>query len=427
MTRSRSDQRGVATLVTVMVLFFVMALVAAYANRNLIVEQRVAQSYHALGIASETNHQAIAYMLRLLNSGRINDRCELDSAGAGTLRSRLLVFNADGTIGVPAASLSAQRETEYAIACDRVRPNGEWQCKCASDYRPALQADDGAARESFRGRIKPFTGSGNAGRVGLSVVACAAASGLCDAFGAEGESVVTTRVQSLLLLRALKTPPSSPLVATGRVNLGNGMAAVHNDAAYGGVAVQAGRAVIDNHQTAQGPNGSPSNASVVSDDAQLAGADADGFFRLFFGMTMDEYQAHPALRKLECDDGCAVALQRMVAAGAQLILHTGDLRLDGAGELVGSATQPVVLIVRGRLTLTGPLHLHGVVFASGDLTWSNTSGNPSIVQGAVLVAGDVQGTQGATALFDGAVINTLKLQAGSFIQLPGGSHWEKTW
>jgi hypothetical protein len=83
-----------------------------------------------------------------------------------------------------------------------------------------------------------------------------------------------------------------------------------------------------------------------------------------------------------------------------------------------------LLVVRGALTIAGPIRLTGIVVSTDNLIWTNASADPSLVQGALLVAGNVQADQGATALFDGTVINALKVQAGSFIPLPGGSLWE---
>ena len=46
-------QRGAATLVIVMVLFLVMAMMAAFANRNLMFEQRIASNYYRAGLSHE--------------------------------------------------------------------------------------------------------------------------------------------------------------------------------------------------------------------------------------------------------------------------------------------------------------------------------------------------------------------------------------
>ena len=67
-----------------------------------------------------------------------------------------------------------------------------------------------------------------------------------------------------------------------------------------------------------------------------------------------------------------------------------------------------------------------LVAVRDQLSWSNLSADASLVQGAVLVGGSVSGDAGATALFDGAIVERLKLQSGSFIPLPGGS-WSRAW
>ena len=51
--RPPAQERGAATLVVVMVLFLIMALLAAYANRGLLFEQRIAGSYARGALAQE--------------------------------------------------------------------------------------------------------------------------------------------------------------------------------------------------------------------------------------------------------------------------------------------------------------------------------------------------------------------------------------
>jgi hypothetical protein len=421
--RSRRTQRGATTLVTVMVLFFVMALVAAYANRNLIVEQRIAQSYQLVGYATEANQQAVAHMLSLLNSGNINDQCVPDAAGAGTLRQRLLAINAEGSIdGVPGTKKAFPVDAPFVIACDRERP-GNWQCQCPSDFALDLLEDQGKATESFLVRLRLYPEVGNRGRLGLSVLACATASKDCEAVNSTGDLTATWRVQSLLLLRALKMPPTSPLIASGDVDLGTGMSVVLNEAAHGNVALQAGGVVSGNLTRVRGPAGSPASGAVLADVSSLVTPSDDQFFRLFFGMGISDYVLQPAMRRLECEADCTDALKQMVDSGIQMVWHEGDLSLD-ANVAIGTLERPVLLVVRGALTIAGPIRLTGIVVSTDNLIWTNASADPSLVQGALLVAGNVQADQGATALFDGTVINALKVQAGSFIPLPGGSLWE---
>lgn len=420
----QSSQRGATTLVAVMVLFFVMALVAAYANRNLIVEQRVAQTYQQLGYATEAGNHALQNAISLLNTGNIDEACRPDPDGPGTLRQRLLVFDGQGKISSPPAAWSnLPNLVPYTVVCDRVRP-GNWTCQCPLDFKPVAQADDGLPRESTILRIRPFNGSAGVGRVGLSVVSCAGPSAGCkDPY--QSEFAVVPRVHGLVLLRALKMPPVSALVATGTVDLGTGMAVVHNEASHGGIALQSGAAVEGVKTSVQGPSGTPPDAAVVESDPLLAPLDDEAFFRRFFGMAMADYVIQPAMRRLTCAGDCAAKLAGLAKAGVQLVWHDGDLTLS-SDEVIGSPELPVVLVVQGALTINSPMQFKGLIFSSGDLIWSNASANASVVQGALLVAGTAKGDAGATALFDGAIIDRLKLQGGSFVPLPGAS-WSKQW
>lgn len=426
-------QRGMSTLVTVMLLFFVMALVAAYANRNLIVEQRIAQTFQALGIASEANHQAMHRLISLLNSGNIDGRCRPDPDGPGTLRQRLLVFDADGQIKSPPAARNddAPERSPFTVICDRVRP-GDWQCQCPTDLRPLAQADDAQPRESAVMRIRPLGGAAGSdpqgiARLGLSVQSCAGPSAGCLDPG-QSELALVARVQALLLLSALKMPPVNALVARGEVDLGGGMAVVHNEPSHGGLPLQAGGLLQGSLLGVQGPAGSSADDVLVSDPS-LAGLDEEAFFRRFFGMAPADYITQPAMRRLQCpadsDSDCTAALKALIDGGNRLIWHDGDLRLSSPAEL-GSSALPLLLVVRGALRIDGPLRMHGLLAVRDALSWRNLSADASVVQGAVLVGGAVSGDAGATALFDGAILDRLALHGGSFIPLPGGS-WSRSW
>ncbi len=411
------QQRGVSTLVSVLALFLVMALVAVYADRHLVIEQRIAQRYQALGSLTEAGQQATQRLLGLLNSDKLDLDCQADPQGPDTLRQRLLRFDADGHLA------TAPELSPYPVICDRKLPEA-WQCQCPANRQPTPLADDGLPRESALIRLKAFSGEPALGRIGVEVLACAGSSLTCLQ-AASDELERQPRVQLLQLLGALKMPPHSALIARGDVDLGTGMAVLHNDAASGGIALRAGGAVLGQLAGVHGPAGSPPGLAIVGHDAQLQALDEPGFFRRFFGMAPEDYGLHPVLRRLRCLADCGAALAVLVDGGAQLIWRDGDLQLWG-GHVLGSESQPLLLIVRGRLGIDGGLHLRGLVYASEGLIWRNPGGEASVVQGAVLVGGPVEAGHGATALFDAAVIERLHLQAGSFIPLPGGA-WSGSW
>lgn len=421
--RARHQQAGAATLVTVMVLFFIMALVAAYANRNLIVEQRVAMTYQSLGIATEGASQAVSRVLSLLNSGNIDDSCKPSGAAGSPLRDRLTQIDAAGMITPhPDSLLSPGGGPPFTVVCDRSRPSGEWSCQCPAAFNPSMADPGPGPSESMLARLQTPASAGP-GRIAVLVQTCAEASSKCVDPDMTDNALVG-RTQHLQLLGAVKMPPVSALVATGKVDLGAGLRLQNNEAVAGGIALQSGSTVDGVRDQVQGPAGSPSATAIVANDPVLAPLSKAVFFRRFFGMGMDEYANQPAIRRLSCETACAKNLKALVDSGIRMVWHAGDLSLSDEVE-IGTAAKPVLLVVDGNLTINGPLRLHGLVFSGGNLVWSNVSVNPSLVQGAVLVAGNVQGDAGATALYDHATLNALRLQTGSFIRLPGGSRRER--
>ena len=69
-----SAQRGAAALIVVMLLFFIISLVAAYAGRNLIFEQRTSTNQYRATQAFEAAEAGLEWALAMLNGGRVDGR-----------------------------------------------------------------------------------------------------------------------------------------------------------------------------------------------------------------------------------------------------------------------------------------------------------------------------------------------------------------
>jgi hypothetical protein len=413
----RQDARGVTTLVSVMILFFVMALVAAFTNRNLVVEQRVAQTYHELSLASEASSQAVERALTLLNSGKMNASCLVDPAGPYTFRDWLFDTSASGVITIVPGVASATAnpaDAPFPMVCDRVR-GADWSCQCPADFAPVRRASGNQDPQASNARIRSGV---SAGRIDVVAHSCASGSATCEP-REENEAVSNRREQALFLMRALKMPPTSALVAKGAVNLGTGMKVVHNEASAGGVALQAGGKVTGARNSVSGPAGTPSSTTIVDEDALLGTLTNELFFRRFFGMAMVDHFIQPAMRELVCTGQCADRIRALVDAGHQLIRYDGNLTLDQDVEM-GSLTRPIILLVDGDLRISGPMKFYGLLYVNGALNWTNSSASPSLIQGSAIVAGDVVADAGAVALFDLSTMEALKFRVGSFIRLPGG-------
>ena len=70
-----APQRGAAALIVVLLLFFVISLVAAYAGRNLIFEQRTSTNQYRATQAFEAAEAGLEWAVAMLNGGRVTAEC----------------------------------------------------------------------------------------------------------------------------------------------------------------------------------------------------------------------------------------------------------------------------------------------------------------------------------------------------------------
>ena len=73
-------ERGVATLIVVMVLFFVVSLVAAYTNRNLLYEQRMSINNFRATAAMSAADAGIDWAVAMLSGARVDANCMAPAA-----------------------------------------------------------------------------------------------------------------------------------------------------------------------------------------------------------------------------------------------------------------------------------------------------------------------------------------------------------
>ncbi len=93
----RAQQRGVASLVVVMLLLFVVSLSAAYASRNLIFEQKTSANQARSTLAFEAAEAGVEWTLAQLNSGQVSTSCA-NSTTAGSFQQRYLAISNTGMV-----------------------------------------------------------------------------------------------------------------------------------------------------------------------------------------------------------------------------------------------------------------------------------------------------------------------------------------
>ena len=444
-SRPRRAQQGAATLIVVMVLFFIISLVAAYTSRNLIFEQRTANNQYRSTQALEVAEAGLEWAISMLNHGRIDNACATSTNPAdGSFRQRYLDVDNTGRIA-PDPNPGGGELTPSCVF------NGAgWTCSCPSTGAPSLTAPTAAGVwPAFRVRFQiviPRDAANPAiakqpGVVRIQVVGCtrldAPGSEACLTFDGQGASNEgRVLVSSMLALSGgASSPPLAALTARGQVNVvgGTPFAAYNTGAAGSGITIQSGGTIIGTVPTLVSSPGSPGGmASAIQNDAALLLPAATPFTsndRMFAAVfntraeTMRTQQAGIELSSCPCSAA-------QVRAAASLnpwrpIWVNGDLIGDSAGD-IGSAALPVLLVVNGNLqfTVTG-VTIYGLVYnrlPTGVTTWDTTGAAAGQVIGAAVAENDLGGTGTPTFAYDADVIRLLRWNTGTFVRVP--SSWK---
>ncbi len=424
--------RGVAALTVVMILFFIMALVAAYTNRNLLFEQRISANGYRATRALEAADAGVEWTLAMLNGGRVDANCTRPApnaaAGLSDFRSRYLVSAANDTFGEGAFDLpwSAAPANRVYPACIVV--DGALRCVCpAMGEAPAdINAPADGIGSAFRITFRLFNDDTPRGGAiqfvtrgcatpGTGSTACFAQT---DAQPAVDSS--TALITTVGLVRALPVAPKAVLTAGTTIAAASpGALLVANGDFASGLTVHAGTSVTSSgtsrFESAAGAGGDGRINSDVS--LQTLSGDAEAWFRAQFTLDTASYRRQPATVRVDCAAGCSGA---DIAAALLLnprnpIWADGDVDLDAAGAL-GSAADPVMLIVNGDLTVsadvraTGFVHANSISWTAADASWD----------GALVARTSFTASSVATLRYSKPALDVIRLQYGSFVRVPGG-------
>lgn len=415
--RSWHEQRGAATLVVVMVLFFIMAMMAAVANRGLVFEQRIATNYYRSGLALETADAGAEWALAQLNGGNIDTACR-STANAGTsFRQRYLSFASDGVISV--RTDADDGVDPGSSACIFVAGAG-LQCQCPADGVLSAPVVADAAKMQPMYTIQ-FLPTPRAGVVRIRAMGCTDQDASCRSIDVSSSTgLARSRVEThVALLSALKNPPALPLTVRGNVDFGAAALGLHQpDAARGGVLLQAGGDLSGTIDRSTSSAGTPVADAMITRDPGLAAITSEDMHRRYFGMLPETYRSQPVIRSVQCGADCGPALQAAYASGARVLWVPGPAVISSRIDL-GSATDPVLLVVDGPLSLDGPMSMAGLVHVRGDADWSNGTGLPSLLIGAMTVEGSLRASGGVDISFSASAIDILNKQRGSFVRVPG--------
>ena len=430
-------RRGVAALTVVMVLFFVMALVAAYTNRNLIFEQRISLGNYRAARAATAADASLNWAIGLLNGGRIDSACR-PSNNLNDIDYRRMAMDVPGPqYGAPEGSYALPLDfstlNERVWGC--VIANGQMSCACptTTNANPTIAMPADGRGSAFHVSLYiPENDLPKAGMLGVLGFACgslgtgsndcARTSGLVgrpqvDGIGGASEVVG--------LLRALPLAPPSTLTVGGAVNAAAGTLLVVNPDSSSGYTVLSGGAYTpgtgDRFLRPPGTSGQGRINGIAGLTALAAQAN-DGWFRNLFAMDRASFAVQPAARVIDCTAGCTDAdvLPVLRSYPRSPIVLNGNLDIANAATLGNphadpAISEPAMLVVNGILTISGNATLYGFVHANS-VSWSAAT---ATLRGALMTPGNFTVTGTARLSFDKGAIDLVKYRYGSFVRSPG--------
>ena len=455
-SQSRYRQTGAATLIVVMVLFFIISLVAAYTNRSLIFEQRTSSNQYRSTQALEVADAGLEWAISQLNFERlerVNNRClkNTDLSLPLPLSFRQRYLAADPATGKITSKPDPTGGGELNAACVWTGPTAGWSCSCPSTGMPSLTAPTAAGVwPAFRVRFRNIYGSGTPfvphqpGAIWVDVVGCTRVDPIgsadnClqfDGLGTlnEGRAVVSSIVTLAGNAAGL---PSAALTVFGPVNVTGALAVYNTQPAGSGITIHAsGPVTLGPLAVLRSAPGTPAAGSMIANDAALSPAAAAPFtaaermFATVFKTRPEIFRTQQASVELTCPTGGCTANDvrtKLAANPGRPLWLTGSLSVDSAGD-IGSAAEPALLVINGNLEFTAAgsgVNIYGLVYTRlpvpnpAGLTGWVTNGAGGQVTGAVVSEGGVSGSGSPTILYDPAVLDRLRYAVGTFVRVPG--------
>lgn len=425
--------RGVATLTVVMVLFFVMALVAAYTNRSMLFEQRISLGHYRSARAAEAAEASVNWALALLNGGRTNSQClpsvdpdDVDFRRMSTVVPGPSAYAPEGSYTTPP---DYNTVNERVWGC--VIANGAINCACPTTSQPnpvIVRPTDGKGSAFHSTVYVPEATVPIAGTLGVLGFACGSLgdgnNDCARSVGRGGKPQVdgiSGVSQVVGLLRALPLAPRATLTAGGVVNAAAGTLLVANPDNSSGYTVLSGDAYTpgsgDRFVLPPGSTGE-GRQHMIAGLRDLAALPTDGWFRNLFAMNPATYAMQPAAQVINCAAGCTEAELAAALLGfpRNPIILNGPVNIASAVAL-GSAVEPAMLVINGPLTITGNATITGFIHANS-VAWNAATASLS---GALMTPGNFTVGAGGVARmsFDKPAIDLIKYRYGSFVRAPG--------
>jgi Tfp pilus assembly protein PilX len=432
-------QRGAAALAVSLVLLFGITLIAFFANRSLIFEQRTSANQYRSTRAFEMAEAGLEWAVARLNEDAYMSASTVcESEGAVKFADRYLPMTKDGFTALPSVPAAA---THGFPGCS-IDEDGDTSCGCPAVGHPPF---GDAAEPRFRVEFSDVATDNWAVRI--TSYGCTNAGSPCDANGTPDATAVVSAVYKMK--PTIGRAPAAALVTGAATNVTGNLNVINLDPLSNGITINSGTTV----DLGSGTNvttlpGSPPRTSVLDNDASLnalANADTNGdtFFKAFFGQTLSEYRNDSRTWLITSSGGCATntrcstcgspaecgsAVSTAYDKGARQFWSDRDVgwsnsNLPSAGTLgTSGADGGVIFATSAGLEMRANLTAYGLFYAATATAtdnWDFSGGGAAKVFGGFISRGNFEKGSGTLDLIYDANLFGEGGKRGTMVRVPG--------
>lgn len=440
LVKSHRSQRGAAALVVALVLVLGMTLVAFFANRGMLFEQKSSANQYRSTRAFELAEAGLEWAVARLNEDLfLNSACN----NPGVTGNPVTNSFRERYLAPSNAGFSINTSTSTHAGCT-IAANGAATCSCpASGTSPTLGSPNDAR---FAVRFNPDP-AGDPTSVEILAYGCTNQGAPCDA-GSTAAPDGTAVVRALFKVRPrFPSSPGAGLVAGSAATTGGSLNVINLDVKSNGITINSGTTVkLGTGTDVKTLPGTPPHASVLDNDfslAELTRADANGdlFFQSFFGETQAQYQANPQTwlitanscgtrsRCTQCGNAgsCGTAVSNAINNGVTQFWADTDVQFTN-GNLpaigtIGTPTRPINFAGSAGVEIRSNITAYGMFFvATGSAidNWDYSGSGSAKVYGAFVSRGDfAKGGTGTLDLIYDANIFRAGETLGLMVRVPG--------
>lgn len=434
----RRGQLGAASLLVALMLLLGGTIIAFFANRGSIFEQRTSANQYRATKAFELAEAGTEWAIGKLNENlplAAGSSCATGGAAtAATFRIRFANPQpAGGSCSATSGCLVAN--TAAAPGC-RIDNAGVATCDCPTAAAASLGTPAAGEQGRFAVRFATVAGDGSAVEIISRGCVNTVGNTACDPTSTTVQSDATATVRVIVkIVPSLPSGPAAALTTGSAAVTGGNLNVINTHAPSNGITIHSGTTV----QTGSGAAvytlpGTPPRASILDNDPTLSSlttASEEAFFANFFGQTLTNYRTvdPDVIRISGCSaTACGQQIMDVINSGVRnpRFFVDGDVTFNNGNvgaSTVGSPGNEVIIVSNGTMEMRSNLTGYGVFYAATATAtdnWDFAGSGTATIYGAFISRGDfIKGSGTLNLIYDPSLWSTTGSPVGRLVKVPG--------